>query len=35
VTTEQLGQMAVFLCSSAASQIRGAAYNVDGGWAAQ
>jgi 3-hydroxybutyrate dehydrogenase len=35
VTTEQLGQLAVFLCSSAASQIRGAAYNVDGGWAAQ
>jgi 3-hydroxybutyrate dehydrogenase len=35
VTTEQLGQMAVFLCSSAASQIRGAAYNVDGGWFAQ
>ncbi len=35
VTTEQLGQLAVFLCSNAASQIRGAAYNVDGGWAAQ
>jgi 3-hydroxybutyrate dehydrogenase len=35
VTTEQLGQLAVFLCSSAATQIRGAAYNVDGCWAAQ
>ncbi len=35
VTTEQLGGMAVFLCSPAADQIRGAAYNVDGGWYAQ
>ena len=35
VTTEQLGAMAVFLCSPAGDQIRGVAYNMDGGWAAQ
>lgn len=35
VTPEQLGALAVFLCSDAAVQIRGAAYNVDGGWVAQ
>jgi NAD(P)-dependent dehydrogenase (short-subunit alcohol dehydrogenase family) len=27
--------LAVFLCSDAAKQVRGAAWNVDGGWAAQ
>jgi 3-hydroxybutyrate dehydrogenase len=35
VTPEQLGALAVFLCTSAADQIRGAAWNVDGGWYAQ
>ena len=35
VTPEQLGALAVFLCSEGAAQIRGAAYNVDGGWVAQ
>ena len=35
VTPEQLGELAVFLCSSAASQVRGAAWNMDGGWTAQ
>jgi 3-hydroxybutyrate dehydrogenase len=35
VTTEQLGATAVFLCSEAASQVRGAAWTIDGGWAAQ
>jgi 3-hydroxybutyrate dehydrogenase len=35
VTPEQLGQLALFLCSAAATQIRGAAWNMDGGWAAQ
>ncbi|NML14352.1 3-hydroxybutyrate dehydrogenase [Azohydromonas caseinilytica] len=34
-TPEQLGELAVFLCSGAADNIRGAAFNVDGGWAAQ
>ena len=34
-TTEQLGGLAVFLCSPAADNISGAAYNVDGGWLAQ
>jgi 3-hydroxybutyrate dehydrogenase len=35
VTVEQIGAMAVFLCSPAGDQIRGAAYNMDGGWYAQ
>ena len=35
VTPEQLGALAVFLCSDAAEQIRGASYVVDGGWTAQ
>ena len=35
VTPEQLGDLAVFLCSGAADNVRGAAWNVDGGWLAQ
>src|SRR3954465_6628540 len=35
VTPEQLGAFAVFLCSDAASQIRGQALAMDGGWTAQ
>ncbi|VDR26845.1 D-beta-hydroxybutyrate dehydrogenase [Raoultella terrigena] len=35
VTPEQLGEMALFLCSDAAAQVRGAAWNMDGGWVAQ
>jgi 3-hydroxybutyrate dehydrogenase len=35
VTPEQLGGLAVFLCSPAADNVRGAAWNVDGGWVAQ
>jgi 3-hydroxybutyrate dehydrogenase len=35
VTPEQLGELALFLCSDAASQVRGAAWNMDGGWMAQ
>jgi 3-hydroxybutyrate dehydrogenase len=34
-TPEQIGALAVFLCSDAAAQMRGAALTVDGGWAAQ
>lgn len=35
VTPEQLGELALFLCSDAAAQVRGAARNMDGGWLAQ
>ena len=35
VTTEQLGALAVFLCTSAASSITGTALPVEGGWTAQ
>lgn len=35
VTPEQLGGLVVFLCSEDASQVRGAAWNMDGGWVAQ
>ncbi len=35
VTPEQLGALAVFLCSPAAEQVRGAAWVMDGGWTAQ
>ena len=34
-TTEQIGAIAVFLCSESAAQIRGAALPIDGGWIAQ
>ena len=35
VTIEQLGQLALFLCSPGADQITGTAIPVDGGWTAQ
>jgi 3-hydroxybutyrate dehydrogenase len=35
VTPQQLGDLAVFMCSPAADNIRGVAWNVDGGWVAQ
>ncbi|WP_312932795.1 3-hydroxybutyrate dehydrogenase [Stutzerimonas nitrititolerans] len=35
VTPEQLGELTLFLCSDAGRQVRGAAWNMDGGWAAQ
>ena len=35
VSIEQLGQLAIFLCSPGASQITGTAMPIDGGWTAQ
>jgi 3-hydroxybutyrate dehydrogenase len=35
VTVEDIGALAVFLCSPAANQVRGVAWSVDGGWTAQ
>jgi 3-hydroxybutyrate dehydrogenase len=35
VTTEQIGALAVFLCSDAAASITGSALPIDGGWTAQ
>ena len=34
-TPDELGALAVFLCSSAGNNVRGVAWNMDGGWAAQ
>ena len=34
-TPEELGALAVFFCSPAGANIRGVAWNMDGGWAAQ
>ncbi|MCQ2030701.1 3-hydroxybutyrate dehydrogenase [Stutzerimonas zhaodongensis] len=35
VTPEELGELTLFLCSDAGRQVRGAAWNIDGGWVAQ
>lgn len=35
VTPSQLGELVLFLCSEAGIQVRGAAWNVDGGWLAR
>jgi 3-hydroxybutyrate dehydrogenase len=35
VTPEALAELALFLCSDAGSQVRGVAWNMDGGWVAQ
>jgi 3-hydroxybutyrate dehydrogenase len=35
VTPEELGALAVFFCSPAGDQVRGVAWNMDGGWTAQ
>jgi 3-hydroxybutyrate dehydrogenase len=34
-TPEELGALAVFFCSPAGDNVRGVAWNMDGGWAAQ
>jgi 3-hydroxybutyrate dehydrogenase len=34
-TPEELGALAVFFCSSAGNNVRGVAWNMDGGWTAQ
>jgi 3-hydroxybutyrate dehydrogenase len=34
-TPEQLGELAIFMCSPAADNVRGVAWAVDGGWTAQ
>ena len=34
-TPEELGQLAIFFCSSAGNNVRGVAWNMDGGWLAQ
>jgi 3-hydroxybutyrate dehydrogenase len=34
-TPDQIGEIAAFLCSPAANQIRGSSFSVDGGWTAQ
>jgi len=35
VTPEQIGELAAFLCSPGADQVRGVAWAIDGGWTAQ
>ena len=35
VTPDQIAAVVVFLCSETSNQVRGAAWNVDGGWCAQ
>ncbi|MFM7516190.1 MAG: hypothetical protein ACKO3V_04555 [Pirellula sp.] len=35
VHPEQIADLVIFLCSPAANNIRGAAWNIDGGWFAQ
>ncbi len=35
VTTEQIGSLAVFLCTGAGASITGAALPIDGGWTAE
>jgi 3-hydroxybutyrate dehydrogenase len=34
-TPEELGELAVFFCSAAGANVRGVAWNMDGGWTAQ
>ena len=34
-TPDELGELAVFFCSTAGNNVRGVAWNMDGGWVAQ
>jgi len=34
-TPEEIGELAIFLCSTAANNVRGVAWAMDGGWTAQ
>ncbi|MES2913402.1 MAG: 3-hydroxybutyrate dehydrogenase, partial [Pseudomonadota bacterium] len=34
-TPDELGALAVFFCSPAGNNVRGVAWNMDGGWVAQ
>ena len=34
-TPDELGELAVFFCSPAGNNVRGVAWNMDGGWVAQ
>jgi 3-hydroxybutyrate dehydrogenase len=34
-TPDELGALAVFFCSPAGNNVRGVAWNMDGGWTAQ
>ena len=34
-TPEELGELAVFFCSTAGNNVRGVAWQMDGGWTAQ
>ena len=34
-TPDELGELAVFFCSAAGNNVRGVAWNMDGGWTAQ
>ena len=35
LTPAQIGELAVYLSSDAAAQVRGASITIDGGWTAQ
>lgn len=35
VALEQLAGLALFMCSDDAAEVRGVAWNMDGGWVAQ
>jgi 3-hydroxybutyrate dehydrogenase len=34
-TPQQVAELTTFLCSSTANNVRGVAWNIDGGWLAQ